>query len=197
MFYPKKINITPRMVKIAIEYARDKENCKNSHRGDQGQFVGSLGEVVFEELLKSATFEYEACLNETKYDYKVLGLKFEVKTKERSVRVRPSYECTVPASLCTHQKPDFFYFISLYRTPGAEKSSQYRFQFAEMLGGMESGEFNSKSVFIKKNDMNQRNGMVPFRDIRNVYIKDLVSNEEIFKKLRSTQDQLFNSRSSV
>ena len=142
---------------------------QKSMRGLDGNFVGALGEVMFEKWCRANDIQYEFA-GRTDYDYLVDGNRVEVKTKDRTSIPRPFYEVSVPDYNHEHQRPDVFVFMSLMRTGGV-------FHTAYLLGTMPDWEYRERAVFKKRGEK-EPNGMTFKIDCWNVPISDLHPAEE-------------------
>mgnify|MGYP003628879291 FL=1 len=125
-----KINLTEPLIEKARVYSKDRI-YKRSMRGEEGTNIGAIGEFVLIEHLEDngiKVIDNRNRENATKYDLLVLGEKVEVKTKDRTVPPKPFYDCSVPLYNHTHQKADWFIFLSLLR-------KNNKFVEAYILGG--------------------------------------------------------------
>lgn len=98
-------------------------------------------------------------------DYDIVSAqdkKIEVKTKQRSVEPKPSYECSV-ADFNTKQKCDRYAFISVLTD----------FSAAWYLGSMSRKKFYNKAKFCKKGEVDDSNGFVFRADCYNIKISEL------------------------
>jgi hypothetical protein len=106
---------------------------KDSHRGSLANYIGYLGMNVFTDWVnRKLAIDYVGLGIEhlradiiEEYNYDVLvsfgfkGIKYsykvEVKTKDRNVAPRPSYEVSVPINTYEFQIPDYYFALSLDR----------------------------------------------------------------------------------
>lgn len=128
------------LLALAGERAARVPLLRGSHRGADANLVGAIGEACFMRLCAEHGLE---CLDDsaaqTQYDFRVGRWRVEVKTKDHTVPPRRGYACSVPAYVIDHQRPDFFYFVSLLRDRAAE--GPQRFVRAFMLGGLDAESF--------------------------------------------------------
>ena len=147
-----EIDLTDSLIEKAETYSKGK-TYKRSMRGQEGTKIGTIS-------------------NATKYDLLVQGDKVEVKTKDRTVRPKPFYECSIPLYNHTHQKPKWFFFLSLLR-----KGSSYK--EAYILGGISYSEMEKKGVVMNKGDVDFRNGWVCKESCININIEELIPPEDM------------------
>lgn len=154
----------------------------NSIRKGRGAIVAYIGEEVVRRVLDGKI--------EDTYDYDVIygdSIKVDVKTKERTVPPKPSYNCTV-ADFNTRQKCDEYAFVSVLDDHSA----------AWYLGKMSKEDFYREAKFHKKGELDPDSP--PSRDFffradcYNIPISRLCSlsyepikpsGEEIIKELQS------------
>lgn len=74
-----------------------------SHRRGAANELGALGEVIFEEFLRSHGIPFDPRY-ETTEDLLLFDATVEVKTKDRTVNPQPHYECSVPLYNHEHQR---------------------------------------------------------------------------------------------
>jgi hypothetical protein len=89
---------------------------KYSYLGEEGQFKGALGEIVFERWLQrlNVNFTY---VNNTMFDYEIHfkngSVTADVKTKARNFELKPWFDGSIPDYVSAHQNYDFAVFVSL------------------------------------------------------------------------------------
>jgi hypothetical protein len=100
----------------ALERVEGLPIYEGSHRGVQGNEVGCLGEIVIEAFFKEHDVVFKDDRNSTTHNY-TINEKYtlDVKTKDRTVPPRSNYDCSVPLYNHEHQRPDYYYFVSLFR----------------------------------------------------------------------------------
>jgi len=168
----------------AVELAGEKV-YNRSMRGKEANLVGAYGEVLVFDHLKSIGLEPKFA-HKTTHDIEVSGYTVDVKTKERTVQPKPYYGCTVPAYNHSHQKPDYFIFVSLL----SEKSkAKYRFSRGWILGKISYDGLESNSKRWSAGDVDPDNGWVVTIDCYNIPAKSLVPMRQK-KKTTSLQNLL-------
>ncbi|MBY5949114.1 hypothetical protein [Photobacterium rosenbergii] len=160
-----------------------------SHREDEANGVGCLGEIIAEYWMRENHIPFKPDLGETTHDY-VIGnnLKVDVKTKDRTVRPRIDYDNSAPFYNHSHQKPDYFFFISLERQKGDDKKDIRRFHTAHIVGAISYDELDEVGVLFLENDVDWRNKTKFWTDCLNVEMWQLIPLKEtieIFKGERS------------
>ena len=89
------IELTADILEEARERLKTIPVKKKSHRKEEGNEVGCIGEIVVELWLKKHGISYQSQLNKTSHDYLIQNkYQLEVKTKDRTVVPLPKYECT-------------------------------------------------------------------------------------------------------
>ena len=150
----------------------------NSHRGQDANLVGALGECVFEHWLRTRSIPFEF-IGVTTHDYVVgtRGLTLDVKTKDRTVRPRPSYEATIPAYNSEHQQPDWYVFVSLYRTAPAS-AGIWRYTSAFIVGAYPGPAFHTEAKLWHAGEVDPANGTKFWTDCYNLSIGRLIDVDE-------------------
>lgn len=151
----------------------------NSHREKAANQVGALGEVAVERLLAVHSIPFEQAY-ETTQDLIVHGQTIDVKTKDRTVRPLPGYECSVPLYNHDHQRPDIFIFVSLQRDRGDDRITIDRFRRAFVVGWCTLAAIDSARVW-RAGETDPANGTKFWTDCKNIYIKDLRPMSELLK----------------
>ena len=83
---------------------------KNSIRNGEGNFVGFIGEEMVLAAFPNAVSD-----NSYQHDIVIDGIRYEIKTKDRTIPMpRPDDECSV-AVQNAGQKADRYIFVSVYR----------------------------------------------------------------------------------
>lgn len=156
----------------------------NSHRERAANQVGALGEVVVERLFEVYSIPFEQAY-ETTQDLVVSGQTIDVKTKDRTVRPLPGYECSVPLYNHEHQRPDIFIFVSLQRDRNDRLPTVERFKRAFVLGWCTLEELDRGRVW-RAGETDPANGTTFWTDCKNIYIKDLRLMDELIGKYSSS-----------
>jgi hypothetical protein len=180
-----KINLTEPLIEKARVYSKDRI-YKRSMRGEEGTNIGAIGEFVLIEHLEDngiKVIDNRNRENATKYDLLVLGEKVEVKTKDRTVPPKPFYDCSVPLYNHTHQKADWFIFLSLLR-------KNNKFVEAYILGGATYSDIERDGITINKGDVDERNGWVCNESCINITIDKLIPPEKMLENWLMTINPL-------
>lgn len=146
----------------------------NSHRGFKANQAGCLGEIVFEAYMKARKQNVVAELEETTHDYRLEnGLTVDVKTKDRTVVPQADYDCSVPLYNHSHQKPDYFFFVSLLRERGNNSEDIGRYKGAYICGVVSYPTMNEKGVVWEKGQTDPRNGTKFWTSCLNIEVDQL------------------------
>jgi hypothetical protein len=152
-----------------------------SHRGEAANEVGVLGEVVTEWCLSALHVPFKR-EGKTSHDLRIIDKGVvEIKTKDRTVRPLPHYDCSVPLYNHDHQAVDWYIFVSLFR---GKKQGLRRFTEAWIVGCMGRDRLQSIGQVWKAGETDPSNGTKFWTDCINVAIKDLkpfLSAAEIWK----------------
>lgn len=137
-----------------------------------------------ENWLKSNNIGFidERC--ETTHDYSLINSTktFDVKTKDRTVPFKSSYECTVPIYNHQHQKPTYYIFVSLERSKDNQKLDISRFHTAYIVGGLNQKQLEKFARKLHAGDIDTLNGMEVKMDCLNVYGHQVTAPQEVIKK---------------
>jgi len=174
----EEIELTDGCLNKAIEYSKDRV-YKRSMRGEEGTYIGAIGEIVLVDYLKNHCMEVIDKRESTRFDFFVNSKRVEVKTKDRTVAPKPFYECSVPLYNHSHQIPDWFYFISLYREGKV-------FKKAYLLGGMTYQQLSQEGVKMNEGEVDERNGWLCREPCININIEKLISNSMMLKILNDS-----------
>lgn len=158
------LNLTLRMIEAANVKAERLGKLRNSILSGAGNIAGYVGQDAILAI-------YSKARSTDTYDYDVsIGVStFEVKTKQRTVKPRPTFECAVPLAN-PNQATDFYMFVSLWN-----------FEKAYLLGYIKRDEFFKLARIQRKGDLDQNNGFVCKADCYSVKVNQLNDPEEIFK----------------
>lgn len=105
-----KLQISPSMIEQATSMANKLGSLNNSIRKGEGNIAGYLGQISVLNAIENMKWD-------DTYDYDLIWdneLKVEVKTKDRTVKPKSFYECSV-SSANNSQKADIYVFVSLLR----------------------------------------------------------------------------------
>lgn len=186
----RRIHITPDMYEMAMERAESLPVFAGSHRKEEANIVGCLGEVVFEKLLDNHEINYSP-LYTTRHDLRLNSdssepKTLEVKTKDRTVAPRPNYEATLPAYNHDHQIADYYGFVSLQRHSGQSEGIE-RFHSAWIVGVANRRIFDQHKKYWKKGQKDPTNGTVFWTDCWNLYIHQLAPINYAIQQWKASQ----------
>ena len=160
---------------------------KKSHRKGEANVIGCLGELIAEYWMKRHDILYCPELENTKYDYKLKnGLTIDVKTKDRRYKPRIDFDNSAPLYNHSHQKPDYFLFISLERDKSDLSKNLRRFHSAHIVGSISYEELDRIGIPFLENEEDWRNRTKFWTDCLNVEMWQLIPLSEtvdIFKGL--------------
>ena len=93
----RRMKLTVELIDEAMERADSLPIFENSHRQEQANLVGCIGEIVFERYLAHHQVTFRNDTISTRRDY-VIGnsLALDVKTKDRTVRQQRHFDNSVP-----------------------------------------------------------------------------------------------------
>ncbi len=162
---------------------------ENSHRKNEANQVGYLGEVIFEEFLKNKNIIFKDERDKTTHDYIINeSLTLDLKTKDRTVRPLRHFDNSVPMYNHQHQRPRYYYFISLLRDQSKKSKQIDRFSHAFIMGGIGIKTLDQIGKRWYKDQVDPSNGTKFWTDCINVSMSQLISNKdmiEIFNKTKS------------
>ena len=168
-----EVELTP-YLEAAQSRAQTLGELDRSMRGLQANQVGALGEIIGMDYLRACGLEIEEVYS-TSYDIRVnldgQWKTLEIKTKERTVAPLPHYDCTVPAYNHSHQRPDFFLFISLLSSGKSDQMT--RFQTGYILGSISLEKFDKLATAWNPTQTDNSNGWTPTIECFNVQISQL------------------------
>lgn len=148
---------------------------RGSMRGMQANQVGALGELVGIEYLAERGVRYEEVFNtayDLRFDSNGESKTLEFKTKERRVAPLQHYDVTVPAYNHEHQRPDYYFFISLEST--GKSDDIRRFTRAYLLGIIGLEAFEAKAQRWTPEQVDASNNWQPTIECLNVKVRDLL-----------------------
>ena len=159
-----------------------------SHRGLAANQVGVLGEIIAREQLQVRGIE-PSLIFSTSHDFEInSGKRIEVKTKDRTVKPREDYECSVPLYNHSHQNVDYYIFVSLLRDVNRIDLDLERFQCAYVVGVCNQKMLADHGVTRENGETDTRNGTTFWTSCRNIYIRDLVTLDWAAKKWKNVSD---------
>ena len=184
----RRLSLSDQLLELALERARSLPIFDFSHRKAEANLVGCIGEVVFEAFLKHHGVEFRDDTTSTKRDYLIArNLTLDVKTKDRTVPPRLDYENSVPLYNHVHQRPGYYYFVSLRRDGPSNSPDPRNYKEAYLLGGIALTELDAVAVHRKKDEVDTSNGTRFWTDCLNVRMDQLRSNAEMLEIFRGAQ----------
>lgn len=150
-----EIDITEDMITRARIKAEEMGELRNSIRRGAGNLAGFLGE----EVVLAAWNGSESC-NTFQHDVTFDGTTFEIKTKDRTVPPRLSYEASV-ANYNARQDADFYVFVSLLRRENVYVKGW-------VCGIIAKRDYETMATFLRKGDIDPSNGWVVSADCFNL-----------------------------
>ena len=188
--YTRVKNIPEYVFREAELRAENQRVFEKSHRKDEANSVGCLGEVIAEYWMKQNNIPYTPDLEKTTHDYLVgNGLTIDVKAKDRTVTPRIYYDNSAPLYNHTHQRPDYFLFISLERSRSNKTKDVRRFHTAHILGSISYEEIDKVGIPFLEGEADWRNGTIFWTDCLNVEMWQLVPLQETIKIFKGDQIQ--------
>lgn len=155
---------------------------KKSHRQNGANQTGVIGEIITERWLSAMGIFYTPDKT-TAYDLKLLnGETVDVKTKERVVEPRSQFDCSIPLYNHDHQRPDYFFFVSLKRNSQADKDDIRRFTHAYLLGAANLRQLERFGREIEENTRDDENGMENWTAMINIAIDFLTPCDQVLAK---------------
>jgi hypothetical protein len=183
--YTRWSNIPEHIYKEAEIRAKKQRVFTKSHRKDEANGVGCLGEVIAEFWMKRHNIPFSPELEKTTHDY-IVGnnLTIDVKAKDRTVKPKFDYDNSAPLYNHTHQRPDYFLFISLERDKTNKTKDVRRFHTAYILGAISYQELDRIGIPFLEGEKDWRNGTNFWTDCLNVEMWQLIPLKETVKILK-------------
>jgi len=185
-YYYRQANLTPELLRQAEERASELPIFDGSHRELQANIIGCIGEVVFQKFLIHHQVPFEDLTNRTDLDYIINGtISVDVKTKDRTVFPQRHFANSVPLYNHDHQRPDYYYFVSLLRDRTNHSDDLSRFKKAFLMGGIDIGTLER---FGERKEAGQTdpNGTTFWTSCINVSMTQLISNAEMLEVFKAT-----------
>ena len=170
--YPESI-ITKKDQDIVTARVNSQDDYKKSMTKDRGKYVGFMAERKFMGWCQKNFFKCSQTDTHND-DFIVNGKTVDVKAKLRTVKTTGRHEASVWEGSISHQKPDYFVFVSIVKN-----------QLVQLIGWLEFEQFMSKARVMTKG-VDQGN-MTIVENCRNVYHEQLQP-MPLFLKVRP-QDQ--------
>ena len=167
----------------AIERAEGLPIYEGSHRGAKANEVGCLGEIVMEIFFKEHDIAYKDDRVSTQHDY-VIKEKYtlDVKTKDRTVPPRSYYDCSVPLYNHEHQRPDYYYFVSLFRDKKYVNANDIRrFKEAFICGGKDLQSLEKEGKQWEAGETDPSNNTTFWTACINIRMDKLIPNKDMIK----------------
>lgn len=163
-----EIKITSDMFERAKIKAEEMGELKNSIRKGRGNLAGFLGEEIVLEA-------FPGSVSNNNYDYDIAldEMKLEIKTKDRTVEPKLSYEASV-ANYNTRQAADFYVFVSLYRDKASDT-----YTHGYVVGLIEKDQYKQRAKYLKAGDVDPSNNWIVSADCYNLPYKELTRFGEI------------------
>ena len=179
------IDLDQGLVGAAVARAAKLPVFEGSHRKEAANLVGCIGEVVMERYFTVKGIEFERRLESTTEDY-LVGRKFtlDVKTKDRTVVPKDYFDNSVPLYNHDHQRPDYYYFVSLLRDKSIDENDPRRFVKAFILGGMDINTLDRTGKRWEAGETDPSNGTKFWTACINLRMLDLLSNSQMLDIFR-------------
>jgi hypothetical protein len=143
-----------------------------SHRKKEKNQVACLGEIIAEYWMQKNGIKFISQLEATTHDYIVNNsLTIDVKTKDRTVIPRIDYDNTAPLYNHTHQRPDYFLFVSLKRD---KNNDIRRFSQAYIVGSISYNGLDCIGILFLEGEIDWRNGTKFWTDCLNTEMWQLI-----------------------
>ena len=97
------------------------------------------------------------------------------------------FDNSVPLYNHSHQRPDYYYFISLLRNSSDKSKNIRRFTHAFILGGIDLNTLEKKGKHWKKDEIDPSNGTKFWTDCINVSMELLLDNREMIGIFKSNK----------
>jgi hypothetical protein len=149
---------------------------RQSMRGQAGNEVGAMGEVMAMRYLSAIGVEYRDD-SQINHDLVTAYGTMDIKTKERTVPPLPHYDCTVPDYNSAVQRPDFYLFVSL-QSDGSIGCR--RFVKGWILGSISRERFYRIARVWKPSQIDDTNGWSATILCRNVSVQELSRPKKIY-----------------
>lgn len=179
--YTRLSPIPESLLSEAEERALNQQVFNYSHRKEDANKIGCLGEVIFEHWLRSRGIGFKNELKNTTHDYRINNLTIDVKTKDRNVTPLDYYDNSAPLYNHSHQKPDLFFFISLEKKQNDKSEGLKNFHSAYLVGSISYEELDKIGIPFLANETDWRNGTKFWTDCLNVEMWQLNSIKETIK----------------
>jgi hypothetical protein len=184
----RRVTLDTQLLDEALHRARMLPVFDGSHRETDANIIGCIGEVVFETFLERYDIPFEDHRDGTQRDYVINGvISIDVKTKDRTVVPRINYDNSVPLYNHEHQRPDYYYFVSLLRRPSCDQSDIGRFTTAFLLGGIDLETLDRDGTKWDTGQIDPSNGTTFWTACINVSMQQLISNSDMLELFRAAR----------
>lgn len=186
----RQVLLTPDILRAALARAESLPVFEGSHRKLQANIVGSIGEIVFEQFLARNDVPFEDRRESTRHDYLVgrQRLTLDLKTKDRTVKPRIDYDNSVPLYNHEHQRPRYYFFVSLLRAPDSDEKDIERFTTAFLLGGIDIETLDREGTRWEAGQTDPSNGTTFWTACINVSMRQLFSCKQMLRILRGEDE---------
>lgn len=153
-----KLKLEASTIEAALARSQEVGVLERSHRKEAANLVGSIGEIIFKACMEKHGIIVEDLTDRTDMDFRLQGrFTVDVKTKDRTVFPKADYDNSIPLYNHAHQRPDYFFFISLVRDKKADVNDPYRFTHACLVGGIDQVGLEQQGTVWKKDQIDPRN----------------------------------------
>jgi len=157
---------------------------RGSHRGVEANIVGCLGEIIFTEFLLTSEVGYTGDYATT-HDLTIINSgRLDVKTKDRTVEPRDTYEASVPLYNHEHQDVAYWGFVSLHRTKTLSQRFVESFHHAYLVGVANRAILDRHGKVWKAGETDPSNGTKFWTDCINLplgVLKPIIEATQIWR----------------
>lgn len=159
---------------------------EGSHRGYAANEVGVIGEIIAEDWFKRTGIIFDDHRDKTTHDYLISDrYTLDVKTKDRTCMPKLSFDNSVPLYNHSHQRPDYYMFISLLRDTSYDPADIERFREAFIVGVIDFEGLEKHGVMWRAGDIDSTNGTKFWTDCINVRMDVLTPLRDIIQVWKS------------
>ncbi len=182
------ITLDKDMIDAAYQRAQDLPEYNYSHRKLQANLIGCIGEMALGRYLRTKGVCFKDNRHETTHDFLISGsITLDIKTKDRTVRPKRNYDNSVPLYNHEHQRPHYYYFVSLLRNRQSVEENIYRFTHAFILGGINIEELEARGKVWQANETDPDNGTTFWTSCINVSMADLIANKDMVSLFKAAE----------
>tara|TARA_R100000008_G_C3495581_1_gene120955 strand:+ start:47 stop:640 length:594 start_codon:yes stop_codon:yes gene_type:complete len=179
---PMELPFTEEMILKAEKRAEEMGAINNSILEGEGNKAGFLSEEVFLKYFSDSTLVSQSEEQRYKFDIMLKGLKYELKTMQRTVPASLSHECSV-AETSTHQAmkggADMYVFFSI-EFEDEDKKENFVPKAVWLMGCISTKKFYEKAKFLGKGTIDLDNNHKVSQNKYNIQawrLKHLIKNE--------------------